>query len=384
MLKSFSFTYLSDGSQIFLSMPMSEQGLDSGGYQYFNVYEDEYLEDKIGMLGMRMSGTVSNSWGFTEKGNAREGLKSVMKLAFPLIDLPISRQQIAVDSSSHFPVLELLSEGKISYDENSYLLHMPSGQSPNEFFKSTVFQGVMNDSNVKRLILTHAYVEGLKDSLGEFMFQTIEITNDIWPINNARVTKAYRGLVEDGLLQPMGGNTSSGFPSFTKLTLAGRRTIEATKQKTVPELDITKPKLTENIPQTAPNSSYISSNLVEKLVAAAKKSDYETTKLEAILDELNDASARNKAQSAHALVRTLLNHIAPLFGYNTFAEVANNQQWSRTEKKRIHEIETLFRFDADESLHSPISKRNTAVDMQSVGLIRRTVSVILEEAIDKN
>lgn len=382
MAEVFSFTYLSDGTQVFLGRPQADESKrDDSGYQFFDVFDDEYLENKIGMLGISVTDTVSAMWNFGEENNARDELKSIMKLALPLIDLPISPQQVAVQSG-YFSVIQLFSEGDIFYDETNRIIHIPSGASPQEFFKSTLFGGKISDSDVKRVILTHAYVEGIKDTMGDFRFVTIEITKDIWPINPERVTKAYRGLVNDGLLLPTGGNTSSGFPSMTKLSPEAQRMIEETNKKTAPTPEAM--YLPQTDAETTPTPlAYIAPQTMESIVKSASDKGLDTTKLEMIMDELNDAAERNKPQSAHALVRTLLNHIAPLFGYPTFAQVANNHKWTQTDKNRVRELETIFRFDADESLHSPISKRNTAVDMHSIGVIRRTVNVILQEAVEQ-
>ncbi len=380
MPEVFSFTHLADGQRIFLGKAkVGSSERDDSGYQYFDVYDDEYLENQLGCLGICVSGTVSGMWGFGEEGDARKKLAEVMRLAFPFINLPISPGQYSSIPSGYFPMVELFSEGDTFYDEKNRTVHMPSGANPEGFFKSTIFSGKMDEDKVKTVVLLHGYLEGLNDNSGSFRFLSIEITKQIWPINPMRVTKAYYGLVEDGYLEPMGGKTSSGFPSFTRVPSAARRVIEnvgALAETTESRSDSVSAEKTATPP-------YVADTIKEKLAQSAKDRGYDTNKLEAILSELNDAVERSKAQSSHALIRALLDHIAPLFDYSTFAQVANNYAWTQTDKKRIEQLNTLFRFDADESLHSPISKRNTAVDMHSIGLIRRTINVVLEEAIDQ-
>lgn len=376
MSKVFSFTHLSDGQRIFLANPHIEPSeRDDEGYQYFDTYDDEYLENKLGFLGIKVSGTVSAMWGFGEERDARDALTDVMRLALPFIDLPISPEQYVAIPSSYFPLVQLFSDGDIFYDEKNRIVHLPSGKNPEDFFKSTLFNGKLNENNVRKVVLIHGYLEGLNDDFGDFRFLSIEITKQIWPINPVRVTKAYYGLTEEGILEALGGRTSSGFPSFTRIPSETRRLIESVDTPTEP----TKPQ-TDDAASQSTTTPYITDEIAAKLLKSAKDKGYDTNKLEAVVEELNDAAERNKAQSSHALTRTLLDHIAPLFGYDTFLQVANNYAWSRTDKKRIKQLDTFFRFDADDSLHTPISKRNTAVDMHSIGLIRRTINVILEEA----
>ncbi|NTU73267.1 hypothetical protein HGB07_03805 [Candidatus Roizmanbacteria bacterium] len=376
MPEVFSFTHLSDGKRVFLGNPqVANSERDDAGYQYFETYEDEYLEDRIGYLGINMSGTVYGLWDFGKYGDAREKLAEIMRLALPLLKLPISSEQYKTIPSGYFPVIGLFSDGLVYYDESTRVVHLPSGKSPEDFFKSTIFEGTLNQENVERIILTYGYLEGINSPFGDFRFPSIEITKSIWPINPQRVTKAFYTLVEDGGLEPTGGNTSSGFPSFTRIPSHTRQIIESNIQE--------EPETPNQDSSAAPSASvppYITYELTKSLIESAKNKGYSTKKLEAVISEINDSVARENAQSAHALIRALLDHIPPLFGYNTFAQVTNNYHWSQTDKKRIEQLNTLFRFDADEALHAPISKRDTSADMHSIGIIRHTLNVILEEA----
>jgi hypothetical protein len=376
MTKIFSFTHLADHQRIFLANPrIATDKRDDEGYQWFETYDDEYLENKLGGLGIIVSPTVSGIWGLAEEQDVRKMLTDIMRLALPHIDLPISPAQYSAIPSDYFPLVQLLSEGDIFYDEKNHIVHLPAGKNPEDFFKSTLFKGKLDEDSVRKVVLTHGYLEGLNDDLGDFRFLSIDIANKIWPLNPVRVTKAYNSLVDDGLLSPVGGRTSSGFPSFTKIPAATRRIIETIE--TANETD--KPLPSNPSKQNTEIPSYIPDEISKNLTESAKNRGYDISKLKTILSELNDATKRDKAQSSHALIRTLLDHITPLFGYESFSQVANNYGWSSTDKKRIKELQTLFRFDADDSLHSPISSRNTAVDMHSIGLIRRTIIKILEE-----
>lgn len=377
MARLFSFTHLSDGKRVYLANPQTSiTNRDDEGYQYFEAFEDEYLEDKIGYIGFSMSGSVFAVWNFNELGNTRERLMDIMRLALPLITLPLTSKQYLSIRNGHFPVIHLVTEGKITYNESRLTVLIPSGLSPEDFFKSTVFGGKLNDSNVRDIVLMHAYLEGVNDTFGNFRFPSIEIDKAIWPIKPEKVARAYRGMVEDGVLEAQGGVTSSGFPSFTRVPAPTRDAIETLESK----LDIEEVTILE-----APESgiAYIPQGSIDKLIATASKKGFNTQKLEAIVSELNIAYKLNSSQSAHFLIRALLDHISPMFGMNKFAEVADNYPWTQTDKKHIKGLNGHFRFDADDGLHTPISSRDTSLDMHAIGIVRRAVNRIVDEAADQ-
>ncbi len=376
MSKVFTYTNLSDGERIFLADPhVDETKRDDSGYQYFNVYDDEYLENKIGLLGMSATGTVSAMWDFNEENDARKKLSAIMRLALPQLELPLSLDQLTDTASGYFPVIQLHSNGAVTYDPSSRTIHLPAGETPENFIKNTVFGGKMNDKAVRMTLLTYGYLEGLEDQFDDFRFLSIEISDKLWPISKTRVARAYHGLVDEGLLVPFGKNTSSGFPSFTRIPSHARQLIE--KPSTTNRRGVTTASVVD---ESHTASQYITEYASRNLITSAKARGYNTSKLEALVKEINDAAAKESAHSAHALIRSLLDHIAPLFGYDSFTQVVNNHKWSVTDRKRIKEINTLFRFDADDSLHSTISKRDTSIDMHSIGLIRKSINVILEDA----
>lgn len=379
MSKVFTYANLLNGERVFLANPhISETDRDDSGYQYYDVYDDEYLENKIALLGMSVSGTVGSMWGFGGESDARKDLSRIMRLALPLMKLPISLEQLTKNRSGYFPVITLRSDGNILYDENSLVISLPAGETPEKFFKDTIFGGKMTDEGVRMALLTYGYLEALSGGFSDFRFLSIEVSDQIWPISPARVTKAYRSLVDEGYLEPTSGNTSSGFPSFTRIPAHVRHAIE--NPTFVDE--------SRQVPAKEANSSndvaYIPDQVLQKLLSSANTQGYHTGKLESLIREINGAVISGHAHSAHALIRSLLDHISPLFGYTSFGQVANNYKWSETDRKRVKELNTLFRFDADDSLHSHISRKDTSVDMHSIGLIRNTINSVLTEAVGRD
>jgi hypothetical protein len=74
------------------------------------------------------------------------------------------------------------------------------------------------------------------------------------------------------------------------------------------------------------------------------------------MKELNDNYDRRNTYSAHALLRAILDHIPPIFGYADFTAVANNYTWGRTDKGYMRKL-LDFRLQVDDVLHRQISQK---------------------------
>ncbi|CAB4325009.1 hypothetical protein BCH_00228 [Brucella sp. 191011898] len=75
---------------------------------------------------------------------------------------------------------------------------------------------------------------------------------------------------------------------------------------------------------------------------------------------MNVASANRCHMSTAMLLRTVLNHVPPVLGFNTFAEVANNYgnlKSLKSFKASMQRLEGSLRNIADMHLHSPIRPR---------------------------
>jgi hypothetical protein len=88
-------------------------------------------------------------------------------------------------------------------------------------------------------------------------------------------------------------------------------------------------------------------------------------KLIQLLEELNGCSAAGYAFSSHALLRAVLDHLPPLFGYERFSQVASNTSCSATDKKYLKRL-SEFRNQADDVLHRQISARPSVLTMDDM------------------
>ena len=100
---------------------------------------------------------------------------------------------------------------------------------------------------------------------------------------------------------------------------------------------------------------YVDEKTIRALRAREANGKFDLTKLLALIDELNDNHARGNLYSTLALIRTVLNHVPPIFERTKFEQVASELPWPPTDAKHIKNFSN-FRPLGDDALHRPISK----------------------------
>lgn len=124
---------------------------------------------------------------------------------------------------------------------------------------------------------------------------------------------------------------------------------------------------------------YIAAAVVLQLESALAASAWDSTKLLALVEELNNSYRGGMTYAAHALLRAILDHIPPLLGYKNFDGVANNHQWTQTDKRYIKRL-AEFRVQADDVLHRQISKTADLLTIEDMPQ-RVAVNRLLQECI---
>lgn len=112
-----------------------------------------------------------------------------------------------------------------------------------------------------------------------------------------------------------------------------------------------------------PLPAYIEDAMIDDLKQVVTSGGWNANKLVALLHELNDNFARGNTYACHTLLRAVLDHIPPLFGYGTFSEVVNNTLWARTDKRYMKQL-AEFRAQGDDVLHRQISGNGYALTME--------------------
>ena len=131
---------------------------------------------------------------------------------------------------------------------------------------------------------------------------------------------------------------------------------------------------------TGSQSQYVDAHVIAAIGAGLQAQHLDITKLLRLINELNDNCARGHAYAAHALLRAILDHIPPMLGCASFAAVASNHRWSRTDKGYMSRL-LDFRLQADDALHRQISRRPDLLSLEDLPS-RTWVNRLLQECAD--
>jgi hypothetical protein len=115
----------------------------------------------------------------------------------------------------------------------------------------------------------------------------------------------------------------------------------------------------------APLPFYVDEQVVGAIRAKDGQSRFDVTKLLDLIAELNDNYASRNTYASHALLRAILDHVPPIFGYTGFREVANNYSWGQTDRKYIKRLAD-FRDQADDALHRQIGRNADLLDFEDM------------------
>jgi len=122
------------------------------------------------------------------------------------------------------------------------------------------------------------------------------------------------------------------------------------------------PTVNEN---KAKGDEYVSSNLIEKL-RATNHPDFDVKKLVQLLIELNSNWQQSNFYTVGLLVRTIINHVPPLFGdFSSFNEVVA-EYGNNIFKRSMKHLNTSLRNIADGYTHDLIRKREMLPNEQQI------------------
>lgn len=104
------------------------------------------------------------------------------------------------------------------------------------------------------------------------------------------------------------------------------------------------------------NGLFVDSQRIKELKAITSDK-YDLARLVRMCEEINDNFLRKNYISVIVLVRTILNHVAPIFDFKSFSEVANNYKCESSLKDIFQHLENSSRKIADGYLHIPARKK---------------------------
>lgn len=114
----------------------------------------------------------------------------------------------------------------------------------------------------------------------------------------------------------------------------------------------------EDFQKTLPDFNvqpYVAEERIEEL-ESIRSGSFDTAKLIRLLCELNIAHQNNLYLTTGILVRAIIDHVPPVFGFLSFAEVANNCKGTKSFKSAMKRLNDSLRNLADSYLHVQIRK----------------------------
>lgn len=113
---------------------------------------------------------------------------------------------------------------------------------------------------------------------------------------------------------------------------------------------------------------------------SAKTIDYDLSRLIRLCEELDVAFAQGCYHAVIMLTRSILDHIPPIFGAKSFAEVANSYPGSRSFKEIAQHLDNSSRKIADALLHTQIRKSESLPTRTQVDE-RQSIDFVLAEVV---
>ncbi|MHB8302462.1 MAG: hypothetical protein ACYDC6_06435 [Acidobacteriaceae bacterium] len=120
--------------------------------------------------------------------------------------------------------------------------------------------------------------------------------------------------------------------------------------------------------------------LVTRL-ADIKSSQVEITPLVRMCREINSSFAQGNVLATVLLMRTILNYVPPVFGYETFDQVVAHV--GKSLKENFHHLESGLRKVADFHAHSRIRKQGSYPSVAQVDPFRPQFELLLQEVAER-
>jgi hypothetical protein len=113
---------------------------------------------------------------------------------------------------------------------------------------------------------------------------------------------------------------------------------------------------------------------------ALPSTTFDLTKLIRLCEELNTCFAGACFFSTAMLVRSIIDHVPPVFGFKSFAELANCYGGGRSVKESLQRLELSSRKIADQHLHTQIRQKESTPTKTQVDF-SNDLDVLLAEIV---
>ena len=129
-----------------------------------------------------------------------------------------------------------------------------------------------------------------------------------------------------------------------------------------------------------PPKTYVDLRLIEELEELDKTCPRSLDKLLDLARELNSNYAADHPYACHMLLRAILDHIPPAFGYERFAQVVSNHSWGVTDSKYVKKLAET-RNASDDVLHRQIGNSPSRIGMEDLPP-RPYVNALLQQLLN--
>jgi hypothetical protein len=109
---------------------------------------------------------------------------------------------------------------------------------------------------------------------------------------------------------------------------------------------------------TSARAPYVAATRMQEL-RELRPTGFDLSRLIALCEELNAVSVVGAHHATAMLMRAVMDHVPPLFGVSSFAQVASNYGGSKSFKEAMHVLESAARKIGDAHLHTQIRARES-------------------------
>jgi hypothetical protein len=180
-----------------------------------------------------------------------------------------------------------------------------------------------------------------------------------------------RGIVPSGISEHLASIDPKDFESIYDVY-----NVKAEIDVVLP--DILSAALNPNIEEPGLSEHFVSPSLVDQLEAISGSS-FHTVKLVCYCRELNSSYFHGNIVACLLLIRTIMNHIPPLFGQHSFEQVAANVP--KSQKDTFTHLQSGVRKLADMYAHTPIRRHESYPTRTQVDPYKAQVEVLLQEVM---
>lgn len=134
-------------------------------------------------------------------------------------------------------------------------------------------------------------------------------------------------------------------------------------------------------------SSFINRERINSLISINEKNkDYDLSKLIELCREINSCYEDKSFYAVGLLIRSILNHVPPIFKYKSFKEVSSNYSGTRSFRESMQSLEDFSRKIADAYAHDLIKRKESLPNSTQVNfsapldvLLQEIASILMDE-----